>query len=130
MAEETLYALTDAEGVAVNVIVADAAFIKELGAQIADPDVDTGDQAFAKAYDVTGKNVGIGHRRVGTKWEEPPVPEPTSEEIESRKQAEADAIARADDNAFITAMQTKARGKQSFTQDERDRMLAIDLSRR
>lgn len=128
MAEETVYALTDADGVVINRIVADAAYIKELGAQIADPDVDSGDLTFAKAYDVTSKDVGIGYRRASNgQWVRP---EPTPEQIEVQERVEAEAAARAEDDEFVAAMKEKARAKQSFTQDERDRLQAIDLSRR
>lgn len=130
---ETLYALVDDEGVVTNVIVADKAFIDSLGEQIEDPDVDTGDLAFAKAYDVTDKGVGIGHKRAANgKWvapAPPAPPEPTEDELAAQKAAQAAADQRAADDEFLDGLATKLNTGGSLTQDERDRKDVI-LARR
>lgn len=127
---ETLYALTDADGVVTNVIVADQAFIDALPAQIDDPDVDTGDLSFHKAFDVTGKNVGIGHKRSSNgRWVAPTPPAPTQDELDAQAAAQAAADARAADDEFLAGLATKLDGGGSLTQDERDRKDVI-LARR
>lgn len=127
---ETLYALVDDEGVVTNVIVADKEFIDSLGDQIEDPDVDTGDLAFAKAYDVTDKGVGIGHKRAANgKWVAPTPPEPTEDELAAQAAAQADAEQRAADDEFLDGLAAKLNTGGSLTQDERDRKDVI-LARR
>lgn len=131
MADETLYAVLDADGVVENVIVADADFIAELQSNIADPDVDTGaftsDQRFV---DVTDKGVGVGWKRAGNgRFTAPVPPEPTPEELQAQEDAEAAATRRTADDAFLAGLQDKVAAGESLTQDERDRMALIQLSR-
>lgn len=142
---ETTFALTDANGLVVDTIVASPEYIKELEKNVSDPNVDTGPLVFAKAYDVTGQRVARGHKRAADgKWTAPEPeadvprisPKPTQAQLAeqaakdtaAKAQADAQARQRAEDDAFVKALQTK-QGKQPFTQDERDRMNLILLSR-
>lgn len=125
---ETEFALCDENDVVINKIVADQAFIDVLAQRIADPNVNTDGLEFAKAYDVTGKNVGVGHKRsTNGKWV---APTPTPDEVAAQEAAQAAADQRAADDAFIAEMKAKTDGGDSLTQDETNRLLAIDLSRR
>jgi len=127
---ETTFALLDADGTVLNVIVADQEFIDGLAAQVADPDVDTGDLTFDKAVDVTGKGVGPGHKRAKNgKFSPPVIPPPTPEEIAAQEAVEAADAQRAEDDAFLDTLDGKVRKGTSLTQDERDRKDVI-LARR
>lgn len=128
------YAVVGTDGVVINVIEADADFIKKLPKQIADDSIDTGYlDAAHKFYDVTNLDPkpGTGWTRVANgKFNPPPVVEPTPEEIAAKEQAEEAMVQWNDDEAFLSEMKTKFKNKQQLTQAERDRMLQIDLSRR
>lgn len=124
------YALADENGVALSVIVADQEFIDNLAKQVADPDVDTGEVKFAKAYDVTGKDVSAGHKRAANgKWTRPGPPEQTEAEKAALAAAGAAAAQRAEDDAFLKTLRTKQQSKQPLSQDERDRLSLIIASR-
>lgn len=134
---ETLFALLDDEGVVTNVIVADQEFIDTLQAQIDDENVDTGAIEFARAYDITSvvaddstPSPGIGWRRARNgKWVAPTPPEPTQEELDARAAAQAEADRRAADDEFLAGLRTKMDAGETLTQDERDRLALIQLSR-
>lgn len=137
MSDETTFALLDGDGLVTNVIVADQAFIDGLPAQIADPDVDTGDLTFDKAVDVTnvdgaadggpGSAIGIGWKKARNgRWV---APVPTAEEAAAQAVVDAAAAKRATDDAYLAGLRTKVEGGQELTADERDRLALIQLSR-
>jgi hypothetical protein len=130
---ETLFAIIDGSGAVVNVIVAEQEFVDSLPDLIADDGVDTGDLTSAhKFVDVTDKDPqpGIGWTRAANgKFVAPAVPEPTQAELDARAAAEAAAEARAADDEFLAGLQTKVAAAESLTQDERDRMTLISLTR-
>jgi hypothetical protein len=125
---ETIYALTDSNGIVIERIVASKEFIDSLPKLINDPNVDTGNLEFSKAYDVTGQNVSLGHKRMsnGT-WSKP---EPTQEELDAAATIEAERTQRQTEDARITALRAKVGpGKPGLTQADRDELNLIMLSR-
>jgi hypothetical protein len=130
VAEEQQFALVDAQGVVMSVIVADQEFVDSLAEQVDDPDVDSGDLSFARTYDVTGKGVAVGFRRAANgKWVAPTPPEPSPEELAGLQAAEEAAAQRATDDEFVAAASAKLRSGGALTQAERDRLTLIQLER-
>lgn len=133
MADETVFAVLDADGVVINKIVAGQEFIDTLIEHIADPDIDSGEYDESNRFvDITDRdpqpNIGWARAKNG-RFIAPVPPEPTAEEVAAREQAEAEASARADDDAFLAELDTRVRGGGRLTQDERDRMDLIRLRR-
>lgn len=124
MSDEKIYALLDGDGYVVNLIVADEDFISSLPALVADESVDTGDLP-REAYRVDNipDEVVRGWRRANNgRWVAPERPAPV-EVVEP-----PETVALREDQEFAVNMKDKARGGEPLTQDERDRLLAIQLS--
>jgi hypothetical protein len=125
---ETVFALLDADGLVLNVIIADQAYVDELAAQLDDPDVDTGSIEFARAVDITGREPmpGIGWTRAGNgRFVAPEPPEPSQAELDA--QAEQDR--RAADDAFIADVLERVAAGGALTDTERDRLELVRLAR-
>lgn len=128
---ETVLALVDADGVVVNTIVApDPSYAATLETMVADPKVDTGPVRFAQALDVTGKSVGVGHRRAASgKFTPPPAPELTAAQRADLDAAAAAETARRDADAFLATLDAKLAAGGQLTQTERDRKDVIAARR-
>lgn len=119
---ETIYAVLDTSGLVVNTIVADAAFIKSLPGAIADDTIDTGGLTPDLKYvDITGNDPqpGPGWTRASNgRFTPPPAPDPAPEPAPDP------------DQVFVTEAAQRLADGGTLTQDERDRLLAIDLATR
>lgn len=116
MTNETLYALVDANGLVFNIIVADQKFI------------DSGLIEFNKAVNITtlDSRPSVGWTHVKNERFTPP----TQEEIDATvAQATAQAEAQIADDEFLSDVAIRLRKGDEIAQAERDRLLALQLTR-
>lgn len=126
---ETLFAVVDAAGVVENVIVADQEFIDGLTAAVADPNHDTGTLTVDHVY----VNVTALDPQPGVQWTykndvfvAPLLPEPPPKAAAAQAAMQAQ---RTEEDVFLTGLRDKMAKGVYLSQDERDRMQVIQLTR-
>lgn len=125
---EQNYALLDASGAVINVIVADKDYIDNLPKLIADSTIDTGPLQFAEAVNITGKRVMIGHIRGADGTFSPR--KPTQAELDAQAASAAAIAQRAAEDARILILRNKTGpGNPGLSPSERDELNLLLLSR-